>query len=202
VVWGVPWHSDTGFPGLAYCLGGRSLFWGGWAPRVLDPDLAPWPKTVRDDLNTAGGYQDTEDEIGVTQPANHLTTTFGKTLQTALGAAAPAGLTVTQAPLAVQSDPPAGALFSFDKYSSANLLISAIREDIARNWTLNDDSRRRLLLVPRAHVTQLFTDSTTAVQRIALTVDGQPRTLTVGQELARAAASCSGRAPSSPPGWR
>jgi hypothetical protein len=28
VVWGIPWHSDTGFPGLAYCIGGRSLFWG------------------------------------------------------------------------------------------------------------------------------------------------------------------------------
>ena len=28
-VWGLPWHSSTKFPGLAYCLGGRSVFWGG-----------------------------------------------------------------------------------------------------------------------------------------------------------------------------
>jgi pimeloyl-ACP methyl ester carboxylesterase len=28
-VWGLPWHSATRFPGLAYCLGGRSLFFGG-----------------------------------------------------------------------------------------------------------------------------------------------------------------------------
>lgn len=186
VVWGMPWHSDIGFPGLAYCLGGRSLFWGGWAPRMVDPeDLAPWPAGIRDELVIGGGYDATETEIGVTPVAGHLTAPgFGKALETALAAAAPAGLTVSQAPLAVQSDPPSGALFSFDKYSSANLLISAIREDVARNWTFDDNSRRRLLLVPRTHVTQLFTDATTAVQRIGLTVDGQPQTLTVGKELA------------------
>ena len=185
VVWGIPWHSDTGFPGLAYCIGGRSLFWGGWAPQMLDSDLAPWPQVVRDEFLVGGGYQRTEAEIGVTNPQNFLTTAFGTTLQAAMVAAAPAGLTVAdQAPLAVQGEAPAGALFSFDKYSTANLLISAIREDIARQWTLNDNSRRRLLLVPRVHVTQLFTDGTASVRRIALTVDGQAQTLTAGQELA------------------
>jgi choline dehydrogenase-like flavoprotein len=188
VVWGIPWHSDTGFPGLAYCIGGRSLFWGGWAPKMLDADLGPWPQAVRDYLTIGTpttGYEDIEDEIGVKKPQNFLETTFGQTLHTALLAAAPAGLTVAdQAPLAVQGAPPSGALFSFDKYSTANLLIAAIREDIARTWTLNDNSRRRLMLVPRAHITQLFTDGTGSTRRIALTVDGQPQTLTVGQELA------------------
>lgn len=186
VVWGIPWHSDTRFPGLAYCLGGRSLFWGGWALQMLGPDLAPWPQAVRDELTIGGGYQRTEDEIGVSKPQNHLNTAFGQALQAAVvNAATPLGLSVAnQAPLAVQGEAPSGALFSFDKYSSANLLISAIREDIARRWTFNDDSRRRLLLVPRVHVTQLFTDGTASVRRIALTVDGQPHTLTVGQELA------------------
>jgi choline dehydrogenase-like flavoprotein len=186
VVWGIPWHSDTGFPGLAYCIGGRSLFWGGWAPELLNSDLGPWPQAVRDYL-TAGnptGYRDIEDELGVTKPQNHLETTFGQALHAALLAAAPGGLTVAdRAPLAVQGEAPSGALFAFDKYSTANLLISAIREDIARRWTLNDNSRRRLLLVPRAHVTQLFTDGTGSARRVALTVDGQPQTLTVGQEL-------------------
>ena len=27
--WGLPWHSNEPFPGLAYCIGGRSLYWGG-----------------------------------------------------------------------------------------------------------------------------------------------------------------------------
>src|SRR6266487_5121933 len=35
-VWGLAWHSNARFPGLAYCVGGRSLFWGGWSPRLLD----------------------------------------------------------------------------------------------------------------------------------------------------------------------
>jgi choline dehydrogenase-like flavoprotein len=110
VVWGIPWHSDTAFPGLAYCIGGRSLFWGGWAPQMLDPDLAPWPQVVRDEFLVGGGYQRTEDEIGVTNPQNYLTTAFGTTLQAAMVAAAPAGLSVAdQAPLAVQGEAPAGA---------------------------------------------------------------------------------------------
>jgi hypothetical protein len=57
-VWGLAWHSTTPFPGLAYCLGGRSLFFGGWSPQLLDEEMptaanAPsrWPQAVVDDLN-------------------------------------------------------------------------------------------------------------------------------------------------------
>lgn len=46
VVWGYPWRGNLGFPGLAYCLGGRSVFWGGWSPRLTDNDLAFWPQDV------------------------------------------------------------------------------------------------------------------------------------------------------------
>src|SRR5712692_8866139 len=49
-VWGSPWRSQVAFPGLAYCLGGRSLYWGGWAPRQTSVDLAKWPKPVREFL--------------------------------------------------------------------------------------------------------------------------------------------------------
>ena len=44
-VWGLPWHSATKFPGLAYCLGGRSLYFGGWSPQLLDSELPAdkWP---------------------------------------------------------------------------------------------------------------------------------------------------------------
>ena len=54
-VWGLPWRTDVpgGFPGLAYALGGRSLFFGGWSPRLLDTELpaAVWPAAVVDELN-------------------------------------------------------------------------------------------------------------------------------------------------------
>src|SRR6266498_1360359 len=43
LVWGHPWHSNQAFPGLAYCVGGRSLFWGGWSPQLHPDDLAPQP---------------------------------------------------------------------------------------------------------------------------------------------------------------
>ena len=41
LVWGHPWHSNQEFPGLAYCIGGRSLFWGGWSPKLTPADLGP-----------------------------------------------------------------------------------------------------------------------------------------------------------------
>ena len=31
-VWGLAWHASVLFPGLAYCVGGRSLYWGGGHP--------------------------------------------------------------------------------------------------------------------------------------------------------------------------
>jgi hypothetical protein len=32
-VWGLAWQTSgkAGFPGLAHCVGGRSVFWGGWS---------------------------------------------------------------------------------------------------------------------------------------------------------------------------
>jgi choline dehydrogenase-like flavoprotein len=53
-VWGLPWRSDVpgGFPGLAYALGGRSLFFGGWSPQLLPSELpGAWPAAVVSDLN-------------------------------------------------------------------------------------------------------------------------------------------------------
>lgn len=57
-IWGQPWNSDSpmnwnqNFPGLAFCLGGRSLFWGGWSPYLIDSELSDpsWPANLRADL--------------------------------------------------------------------------------------------------------------------------------------------------------
>lgn len=49
-VWGIGWRSFEPFVGTAYCVGGKSVFWGGWCPRLLETDLAFWPKEVRDFL--------------------------------------------------------------------------------------------------------------------------------------------------------
>ena len=54
-VWGIPWRSAVPFPGLAYCLGGRSLYWGGWSPRMTKADLAQWPQAIREYLQNVAG---------------------------------------------------------------------------------------------------------------------------------------------------
>jgi hypothetical protein len=59
--WGLPFHSNVVFGGLAYTLGGRSLYFGGWSPQQLDSEMhtAPvgaitadtlWPQPVVQDL--------------------------------------------------------------------------------------------------------------------------------------------------------
>jgi Domain of Unknown Function (DUF1080)/GMC oxidoreductase len=73
--WGLAWNSAEPFGGLAYCLGGRSLYWGGWSPRYLDTEMhrAPvgaitaqtlWPATTVQDLQE-GFFAEAEEETGV-----------------------------------------------------------------------------------------------------------------------------------------
>jgi choline dehydrogenase-like flavoprotein len=78
-VWGLPWRSDVpiGFPGLAYCLGGRSIFWGGWSPELLvaETPAAVWPQVVLDELRgnsslpyaLPGYFRQSAEQIGVTE---------------------------------------------------------------------------------------------------------------------------------------
>lgn len=76
-VWGRSWNADPKlqFPGLAYCIGGRSLWWGGWSPRLLDSETPTdlWPQAVLDDLNAKklpsgdnGYFRQSSQQIGVT----------------------------------------------------------------------------------------------------------------------------------------
>jgi choline dehydrogenase-like flavoprotein len=73
LVWGHPWHSNRAFPGLAYCFGGRSLFWGGWSPRLTSADLGPrsaneasWPADAAAYL--LANYRAVEEEWGSGPP--------------------------------------------------------------------------------------------------------------------------------------
>lgn len=52
-VWGLAWQGNTRFPGLAYCPGGRSLYWGGWSPVLLAAEMpsSRWPASVVNGLN-------------------------------------------------------------------------------------------------------------------------------------------------------
>jgi choline dehydrogenase-like flavoprotein len=156
-VWGLPWRGNVDFPGLAYCSGGKSLYWGGWCPRLTADDLARWPSDVAAALPDL--YTLVESDTGVQPGTDFLTGELLSALTDACVTAAPTipGIETTigssgveGAPLAVQGSSPASGLFSFDKYSSLPLLVDAIRDDIQASTF--DDAKRRLFLVPRAHV--------------------------------------------------
>lgn len=188
-VWGIPWHSNEPFTGLAYCPGGRSLFWGGWSPRLTPADLASWPKGARDFLTAQ--YPDVELEIGVQDKADYLSGPLNAAINAKLQGLATGSNSVIpnvtievveEAPIAVQAGSPAPGLFSFDKFSSGPLLLESIRDDIAKRWSLNDNSRRRFFLVPRCHVIRLQSNGG-KVTGIDLTYNGQFRTLSAPTNL-------------------
>lgn len=84
--WNWVWNKDIiGYVPTAFCIGGKSLFWGGWCPRMTESDLIKWPEDVRNyminqtfsrvdklpykdpiwDKNLKGTYSLLEFEIGV-----------------------------------------------------------------------------------------------------------------------------------------
>ena len=63
LVWGIPWRGNVDFIGQAYCVGGKSLYWGGWCPELLASDLAAWPPTVSQYLTQ--NYPLLEQQTGV-----------------------------------------------------------------------------------------------------------------------------------------
>jgi choline dehydrogenase-like flavoprotein len=182
LIWGLPWRGNVEFPGLAYCLGGKSLYWGGWCPRLTASDLARWPAAVSTYLQQH--YTDVESETGVVPATDFI---FGE-LHDALfpavvgAAAAVPGLTAVEpAPLAVQGSSPVSGLFGFDKYSSLPLLIDTIRRDVRDSG--GADAARRIFLVPRAHVVAAHTTDG-VVHAVEVDVGGQREFLSVGPDCA------------------
>jgi len=186
-VWGLPWRTDVpiGFPGLAYCIGGRSLFWGGWSPELLDAEMPArrWPAQVVQDLK--GKYfAQSGGQIGVDQTNDFIFGGMHLALRQLLfdGLAAnkvddaiplgdlpnprwpsgPSGIEKLEAPLAVQGRAPRSGFFPLNKFSSVPLLMRASRQ--AWFEAPNDDVKKRVMVVPNCHVTRL---ETTAAQGTA-----------------------------------
>jgi choline dehydrogenase-like flavoprotein len=180
VVWGMPWISNEVFPGLAYCIGGRSLFWGGWSPRLTADDLARWPQDLTNFLDGPDGYALTEREVGVAADAAFIMhIPFHDFLLAGLLSAQPQAPTLTaieEAPLAVEAGAPGPGLFAYDKFSSANILIDAVRDDAANNAGM--DVNRRLFVVPRTHVVRLNLSGNT-ISSLDFVSDGIQRTLVI-----------------------
>jgi choline dehydrogenase-like flavoprotein len=184
LVWGHPWHSNQAFPGLAYCIGGRSLFWGGWSPILTPADLGSrpagqvaWPSDVVTYLNA--NYASVAEEMGAKPTDDFISgkSELVKALRARFEAVIDPKL-VEDAPLSVQAQAPVSApgLFPFDKYSSAYLLFDAVRQDIEKHWRGNIDAWRRLMVLPRAQVVRL-TVAGNRVTELELLVNGQQQVL-------------------------
>lgn len=183
LVWGLPWRGNTEFPGLAYCCGGKSLYWGGWCPRLTPEDLAHWPADVAAYLQAH--YLEVESEIGVVPATDFISGDLLDAVWARAQAVAPlvpgldqglAGGPIEPAPIAVQGSAPVSGLFSFDKFSCMPLLTAAIRDDANRSG--GNDAARRIFLVPRAHVIRATVHGGAATS-LDLTVDGTHRTLEI-----------------------
>jgi choline dehydrogenase-like flavoprotein len=178
-VWGLPWRTDVpkGFPGLAYCIGGRSLFWGGWSPELLDAEMpaSRWPAQVVSDLK--GKYfAEAGIQIGVDQTNDFIFGDMHEALRRLLfdGLASvddaiplaqlpvprwptgPSGIEKLEAPLAVQGRASRAGFFPLNKFSSVPLITRASRQ--AWFESPGDDFKKRVMVVPNCHVTQLATD--------------------------------------------
>jgi choline dehydrogenase-like flavoprotein len=179
-VWGLAWHSVIGFPGLAYCLGGRSLYWGGWSPRLLDAEMpaSRWPAAVVSDLKNTY-FDEASEQIGVDVTNDFIHGDLHEAMRKQLldginanqiahmvpladlpvTAAVPPGATQDEAkleaPLAVQSKAERPGFFPFNKFSAMQLLIKAARA--AQGESNGDDFKKRLMVVPKCHVIRLVT---------------------------------------------
>jgi hypothetical protein len=104
-VWGLPWRSDVGFPGLAYTLGGRSIFFGGWAPELLESETTTWPAAVLADLrnevpNVRDSYfRQASEQIGVTESNDFIFGDLQRALRERLFAGISAGNVTDAIPL-------------------------------------------------------------------------------------------------------
>ena len=181
-VWGLAWHSPHKFPGMAYCVGGRSLFWGGWSPQLLDAEMPgdSWPFAVKTDLN--GTYfRQASEQIGVTETNDFIYGELHSVLRNKLFAGVndnqivgaiplaklplhldgiPAGqedVNKLEAPLAVKTRDRSGA-FPPNKFSAIPMLVKAVRA--AAIESQGDDAKKRLMVVPNCHVTRLATAPT------------------------------------------
>src|SRR5262249_24193721 len=210
----LPWRSDVpgGFPGLAYALGGRSLFFGGWSPQLLASELpTSWPAAVINDLNgpLAGGapgyFAQAAAQIGTDVTNDFIFGPLHEALRAQLKQGIDAGnvtdaIPLAQLPLnligipAAQSDlfkleaplavqaSPPRAGFFPFNKFSSAPLIIEIA-GAAKTESGGSDSRKRLMVVPDCHVMRLITDGAGPIRRI-VGVETNRGTVLVPEEAA------------------
>ena len=134
-VWGLAWHSNQKFPGLAYCIGGRSVYWGGWSPQPLDQEIASWPASVLADLNIGGAerpfYQQSAEQIGVVETNDFIHGPLHEALRQKLKAGIDANKISDAVPLAKLPDHPGVKWGSAASAADVLTLLGARVQDVA-----------------------------------------------------------------------
>jgi choline dehydrogenase-like flavoprotein len=188
-VWGLPWRSTVsqGFPGLAYCVGGRSIYFGGWCPQLLEEEMPSqrWPPDLIAELNNQY-FKEARTQLGVNITNDFIFGRMHEALRKQLFDGinngkitdaiplmelpnhldkfpkAKENLLKLEGPLAVQGNPPRSGYFPINKFSSVPLLIESARA--AYYDSDGDDVRKRLMIVPDIHVTKLVTIPVTSTE--------------------------------------
>jgi Domain of Unknown Function (DUF1080)/GMC oxidoreductase len=155
------------------CVGGKSLFWGGWSPPLSnsdsEDDLAQWPPVVREFLLSAKGYRDVARQIGSDVTSDYIHGPLLDQLQTIAQRVIDDGTVphltrVVEAPIAVHAESPDSGLLSMGKFSSLPLLLDSIREDAESSGNYNGN--RSLFLVPNAEVLRIQTSEGRATELV------------------------------------
>lgn len=196
-VWGLPWRSDVprGFPGLAYCLGGRSVYFGGWSPQFLDSELPVdrWPASVIADLDGPSPsspkyFAQAAEQIGTSATNDFISGAMHTALRAQLRTGIDNGkvndaVPLAQLPLHLDGVPQAQKnLFKLEAplavqanaprsgFFAFNKFSSVpLLMGAARRAYVEsggDDTRKRLMVVPNCHVIRLITDASGPVRRV------------------------------------
>ena len=197
-VWGLPWRSDVpaGFPGLAYCIGGRSVYFGGWSPQLLDSELPAdrWPASVVTELSqpapdgSPSYFSQAAEQIGTSATNDFISGAMHTALRAQLRAGIDANkvadaIPLAQLPLHLDGVPQAQKnLFKLEAplavqanaprsgFFAFNKFSSVpLLMGAARRAYLEsggDDARKRLMVVPNCHVVRLLTDGSGSVRRV------------------------------------
>jgi Domain of Unknown Function (DUF1080)/GMC oxidoreductase len=146
------------------CVGGKSLFWGGWAPPLSNDDeqddLAQWPQEVRDFLLSPEGYALVARQIGTNVTADYVHGPLMDRLKTiaeqiVADGTVPHLTRVVDAPIAVHALGPESGLLPMGKFSSLHPLLDSIREDAESCGGFGGN--RFLFLVPHTEVLRIET---------------------------------------------
>lgn len=194
-VWGLPWRSAVGFPGLAYCLGGRSLYFGGWSPQLLDSEMPAdaWPANVQAELNDplpdgrSGYFRQSAEQIGTNISNDFIFGALHNALRAQLRQGIDANqitdaIPLAQLPLHLDGVPQNQNLFKleaplavqgrapragfFPFNKFSSMPLLMEAARVAYVESGGDDTKKRLMVVPGCHIIRLITDGGGPVRRV------------------------------------